>query len=364
MPPALLSIRDLGKRFGGFHALKGVSLEVEHGEFIALLGPSGCGKTTLLRCIAGFLTPDSGDIRIGGDSVTRLPPHRRPLNTVFQNYALFPHMSVLDNIAYGPRRHGVPRGEAAERAAQALQLVGLEALGARYPRELSGGQQQRVALARAVVNRPKLLLLDEPLSALDMKLRKRMQIELKHLQEKLGIAFVFVTHDQEEAMSMADRIVVMNRGLIEQVGSGTAVYATPATRFVAEFIGEANFLPGAADGDGGLRLAFGTAAVPYSGPHPAPGPGTGAGGSRTGVLRPEHLELLDRADAPGFLTERGIVEDVINTGGQTLVMVRVGDALLASRRLGMPGAGLGRGTQVVVGFRPEHLHVVAGEPVP
>ncbi|CAO3439168.1 ABC transporter ATP-binding protein [Azospirillum doebereinerae] len=360
MPPALLSIRDLGKHFGGFHALKGVSLEVEHGEFIALLGPSGCGKTTLLRCIAGFLAPDSGDIRIGGDSVTRLPPHRRPLNTVFQNYALFPHMSVLDNIAYGPRRHGVPRAEAAERAAQALQLVGLEALGARYPRELSGGQQQRVALARAVVNRPKLLLLDEPLSALDMKLRKRMQIELKHLQEKLGIAFVFVTHDQEEAMSMADRIVVMNRGLIEQVGSGRAVYATPATRFVAEFIGEANLLPGTSDGGGGLRLAFGTAAVPY----PGPWPGSDAGQSRTGVLRPEHLELLDRPDAPGFLTERGVVEDVINTGGQTLVMVRVGDALLASRRLGMPGDGLGRGTPVVVGFRPEHLHVVAGEPPP
>jgi len=356
MPPALLSIRDLGKHFGGFHALKGVSLEVEHGEFIALLGPSGCGKTTLLRCIAGFLTPDTGDIRIGGDSVTRLPPHRRPLNTVFQNYALFPHMSVLDNIAYGPRRHGVPRGEAAERAAQALQLVGLEALGARYPRELSGGQQQRVALARAVVNRPKLLLLDEPLSALDMKLRKRMQIELKHLQEKLGIAFVFVTHDQEEAMSMADRIVVMNRGLIEQVGSGTAIYATPATRFVADFIGEANLLSGTPDGAGGLRLAFGTAVVPCHGADPRQ--------SHTGVLRPEHLELLDRPDAPGFLCERGVVEDVINTGGQTLVMVRVGDALLASRRLGMPGDGLNRGAPVVVGFRPEHLHVVVGEPPP
>ncbi|MGF7175053.1 ABC transporter ATP-binding protein [Azospirillum doebereinerae] len=360
MPPALLSIRDLGKHFGGFHALKGVSLEVEHGEFIALLGPSGCGKTTLLRCIAGFLAPDSGDIRIAGDSVTRLPPHRRPLNTVFQNYALFPHMSVLDNVAYGPRRHGVPRAEAAERAAEALQLVGLEALGARHPRELSGGQQQRVALARAVVNRPKLLLLDEPLSALDMKLRKRMQIELKHLQEKLGIAFVFVTHDQEEAMSMADRIVVMNRGLIEQVGSGTAIYATPATRFVAEFIGEANLLPGAPDGAGGLRLAFGTGAVPYHGPHP----GADARQNHTGVLRPEHLELLDRPDAPGFLTERGVVEDVINTGGQTLVMVRVGDALLASRRLGMPGDGLNRGAPVVVGFRPEHLHVVTGEAPP
>ncbi len=215
----LLSIAGITKRFGSQEALKAVSLDIAEGEFVALLGPSGCGKTTLLRCIAGFLAPDEGSIAIGGEDVTRLPPYRRPLNTVFQNYALFPHMNVRENVAYGPRRHGASRAEAAARAAEALSLVGLDGFAERYPRQLSGGQQQRVALARAIVNRPRLLLLDEPLSALDLKLRKRMQLELKHLQERLGIAFVFVTHDQEEAMTVADRLVVMDAGRIEQVGA-------------------------------------------------------------------------------------------------------------------------------------------------
>ncbi len=354
-PDALLSIRSIDKHFGTYHALRDVSLDVAHGEFVALLGPSGCGKTTLLRCIAGFLSPDSGTIRIGGEDVTRLPPHRRPLNTVFQHYALFPHLSILDNVAYGPRRHGVARGEALERAREALELVGLDSAAGRYPRELSGGQQQRVALARAFVNRPKLLLLDEPLSALDLKLRKRMQIELKHLQEKLGIAFVFVTHDQEEAMSMANRIVVMNRGVIEQVGDGRAIYTRPASRFVADFIGEANLLPGTAEGDAGVRLAVGSALLPHL--------GADTRQRYTAVLRPEHVELLNQPEAPGLITDQGFVEDVIDTGGQTVVTVRVGEHLLASRRLGMAGEGLKPGAPVFVGFHPGHVHIVA-EPAP
>src|SRR5690606_20851581 len=219
----------------------------------ALLGPSGCGKTTLLRAIAGFLAPDAGSIAIDGRDVVALAPHRRPLNTVFQNYALFPHMTVLENVAYGPRRQGAPRAQAHERAREALAMVGLQDHGQRYPRQLSGGQQQRVALARAIVNRPRLLLLDEPLSALDLKLRKRMQLELKHLQERLAIAFIFVTHDQEEAMAMADRIVVMDSGRIEQAAPVDEIDRKRATRFAAESIGEANVLNGRPVA-GGLQL--------------------------------------------------------------------------------------------------------------
>jgi spermidine/putrescine transport system ATP-binding protein len=351
MTASLLSVRNVSKRFGRNDALSDVSLEVEHGEFIALLGPSGCGKTTLLRCIAGFITPDVGSVLIAGEDVTADPPYRRPLNTVFQNYALFPHMSVLDNVAYGPRRHGASPGEASDKAREALELVGLEGLGERQPRQLSGGQQQRVALARAIVNRPKLLLLDEPLSALDLKLRKRMQIELKHLQEKLGIAFVFVTHDQEEAMTMADRVVVLNRGRIEQSGRGEEIYRSPATRFVADFIGEANMISCTPDGPNQLKPQIGSLSVVHD--------GVAAHRRYLGVLRPEHVELFGAADTPGFSTAAGIVEDVINVGSHTIVNVRVGDTLVASRRLGMIAEGLAPGANVVVGFQPRHLHVIA-----
>jgi len=244
MSNALLSVTGVNKFFGNYHALQDVNLEVEHGEFIAMLGPSGCGKTTLLRSIAGFLQPDRGQIRMDGEDVTRLPPNKRPVNTVFQNYALFPHLRILENVAYGPRRHGASRTEASTRAEAGLELVGLGHLSSRYPRELSGGQQQRVALARALVNQPKLLLLDEPLSALDAKLRKHMQIELKRLQQKLGISFVFVTHDQEEAMTMAHRLAVMTEGQIVQCGTPQDVYAFPNSRFVAGFIGSTNLLTG------------------------------------------------------------------------------------------------------------------------
>jgi spermidine/putrescine transport system ATP-binding protein len=351
MTAPILNIAKLSKRFGGQAALSDINLQVEQGEFIALLGPSGCGKTTLLRCIGGFLTPDGGSIRIAGEDVTRLPPYRRPLNTVFQNYALFPHMSVADNVAYGPRRKGVTKHDALSQAAEALELVGLASFGDRFPRQLSGGQQQRVALARAIVNRPKLLLLDEPLSALDLKLRKRVQIELKHLQEKLGIAFVFVTHDQEEAMTMADQVVVMSNGRIEQVGRGEDIYRAPATRFVADFIGEANLLPCSCLPDGSVMTSVGSLPI-----RPTVRP---TGDNIVAVLRPEHVVVAANGPIEGLSTVPAVVEDVIHVGSHLIVHARAGDTLLSSRISGQLPAEIVEGTHVHMGFRPDDIHLIA-----
>ncbi len=231
------------KRYGEATAVDGIDLDVHSGEFLSLLGPSGCGKTTLLRMIAGFEQPDAGDIRLAGQSVLDAPAHKRPVNTVFQAYALFPHMSVSQNVAYGLRQRRTPRSEIGTRVAEALDMVQMRDFADRSPSMLSGGQQQRVALARALVNRPDVLLLDEPMSALDRKLREEMQLELKLLQKRLGITFIFVTHDQEEALAMSDRIVVMQRGRIEQMGRAEEIYARPSSAFVAGFIGKQNFLP-------------------------------------------------------------------------------------------------------------------------
>lgn len=255
MNDAILRTRGLTRRYGDMTALDNVDLDVQQGEFIALLGPSGCGKTTLLRCIGGFIEPTSGDVFIGNQSMRGVSAHQRPINTVFQNYALFPHMSVSENVAYGPRRAGASRIEIPRQVHEALEMVGLPNMGDRFPSQLSGGQQQRVALARAIINRPRVLLLDEPLGALDLKLRKHMQIELKRLQEQLGITFIFVTHDQEEALVMADRIAVMNAGRIEQIGQGKEIYQTPNSLFVADFIGDANFIDITVDRDGYVQLA-------------------------------------------------------------------------------------------------------------
>jgi len=230
------------KRFGHHAAVDDVDLEVRHGEFLSLLGPSGCGKTTTLRLIAGFERPDAGEIRIAGDDVASLPPYRRPVNTVFQSYALFPHLTVRDNVAYGLKQRGLARRERELRAREMLELVHLSGVETRKPRQLSGGQQQRLALARALVMNPKVLLLDEPLGALDLKVRKALQIELKRIQESVGITFVYVTHDQEEALAMSDRVAVMNDGQIEQLAPPQDVYDRPATDFVAEFIGDTNFV--------------------------------------------------------------------------------------------------------------------------
>jgi spermidine/putrescine transport system ATP-binding protein len=250
----IVAVRTVSKMFGAFRALDNISLNIEEGEFVALLGPSGCGKTTLLRCIAGFLDPDAGSIEIAGANMNGIPPYHRPVNTVFQSYALFPHMDIAANIAYGPRRKGKKRAEVEETVRKMLELVGLSDFADRYPSQLSGGQQQRAALARAVAGAPKVLLLDEPLAALDLQLRKKMQLELKHMQNMLNITFVIVTHDQEEALVMADRIAVMNSGRIMQVGSGEDIYHRPANRFVASFIGEINLLDCQINSDGTVTL--------------------------------------------------------------------------------------------------------------
>ncbi|MCV7420286.1 ABC transporter ATP-binding protein [Mycobacterium yunnanensis] len=248
-----VELRSLTKTYASAVAVDDLSLDVRPGEFLSLLGPSGCGKTTTLRMIGGFEFPDDGSIQISGQNVENLPPHKRPVNTVFQAYALFPHMKVADNVAYGLRRSGVPKSDMADRVSRALDMVRMTAFADRKPAQLSGGQQQRVALARALVNRPAVLLLDEPMSALDRKLREEMQVELKLLQHELGTTFIFVTHDQEEALSMSDRVAVMKDGRIEQIGTASGVYDAPESAFVAGFIGRQNSFAGTItsfDGDG------------------------------------------------------------------------------------------------------------------
>src|SRR5690349_10769608 len=256
-----VALRNVTKRFDDFTAVDDLSLEFGRGEFFTLLGPSGCGKTTTLRMIAGFERPTSGEIAIEGEDVAALPPHKRPTNTVFQSYALFPHLSVEKNVAFGLKRKGVDKDEIATRVAAELQRVGLAREANRRPSQLSGGMQQRVALARALVNLPKVLLLDEPLGALDLKLRKGLQVELKRIQREVGITFVYVTHDQEEALTMSDRIAVMSNGVIEQVDTPETVYERPTTTFVAGFIGVSNLMPGtvtsATGGRGMIKLDAG-----------------------------------------------------------------------------------------------------------
>jgi spermidine/putrescine transport system ATP-binding protein len=242
--PPEVELDNITRRFGDVAAVDGVCLRVERGEFLTLLGPSGCGKTTLLRVIGGFEIPDQGRVILGGAEVTDIPPYRRDVTTVFQQYALFPHMDVYSNVAFGLARKRVERTQIDIRVKEALEMVQLGGLESRRPSELSGGQQQRVALARALVLEPRVLLLDEPLAALDLKLRKQMQLELKGLQRRVGISFIYVTHDQEEALTMSDRIVVMNRGRIEQVGTAVEIYERPQTEFVADFIGASNILEG------------------------------------------------------------------------------------------------------------------------
>lgn len=290
-----VSIRGVGKRFGSVAALDDVSLDIRRGEFFSLLGPSGCGKTTLLRSIGGFEAPTEGDILIEGSSVLHLAPYERPTNMIFQHLALFPHLSVAANVGFGLRMRRADRSEAARRVEEALRLVRLEGYGARRVDQISGGQRQRVAMARALVNDPAVLLLDEPLGALDLQLRLQMQEELRRLQRQLGATFVFVTHDQGEAMAMSDRIAVMNAGRLQQVGTPAEIYERPANRFVATFVGHANLIEARlvgeaeAEAEGGLRLA----GLP---PDQAP-----ADGRVLAVLRYEKLHLSpDREGAPGI----------------------------------------------------------------
>jgi spermidine/putrescine transport system ATP-binding protein len=312
-------IAGVSKHFGGTTAVRSLDLAVHPGEFLSLLGPSGCGKTTTLRMLSGFEVPDTGDIHISGQSVTGLPPHRRDVNTVFQAYALFPHLSVAENVAYGLRQRKVARPEVNQRVTEALEMVRMTALAARRPHQLSGGQQQRVALARALVNRPSVLLLDEPLGALDRKLREDMQIELKLLQSKLGITFVFVTHDQEEALSMSDRVAVMRDGVIEQLGDPYTIYEEPATAFVAGFIGQQNFFDGFAREDGRVidcpeALLRSTRAVPD---------GVVNGSAALAAVRPEVISVTQSPSTGAANTVRGVLASVAHLGDSIQFVVAV-----------------------------------------
>lgn len=310
-----VQIQNVTKRFGGVTALDGISLEIAAGEFFALLGPSGCGKTTLLRLIAGFEEPTMGTLRIQGSDVTQVPPHRRPVNMVFQHYALFPHLTVQENVGFGLRYKPLPRAEHAARVAEALALVRLTGYEKRRPDQLSGGQRQRVALARALVLGPQVLLLDEPLAALDPNLRKEVQVELKSLQRSLGITFVFVTHDQEEALSMSDRIAVMNGGRVEQVGSPVQVFEAPETEFVARFLGAANLFTAAVrrqeEGLLTLQLPDGTEFSVLD-----PGPARLRREPVRFVVRPEKLALRG-VPAPSEVSLAVTVADSVYHGAST-----------------------------------------------
>ena len=294
----LLSLRNLSKSFSGKTVLDSLDLDIADGEFITLLGPSGCGKTTLLRLLAGFEVPDHGQIELAGTNLIHLPPEQRPLNTVFQNYALFPHMSVFDNVAYGLKMEKRPKAEIRERVQEALAMVQLGDFARRKPHQLSGGQQQRVAIARAVVKRPRLLLLDEPLSALDYKLRRSMQVELKRLQRELGITFVFVTHDQEEALSMSDRVVVLMDGVIQQKGTPREIYERPANLFTARFVGETNLFPGTLEQVDERQIMVNVAG--YRRAMPRPDFPVAQGQSVHVLLRPEDIRVLEPDADHGF----------------------------------------------------------------
>jgi len=292
----VITLDHVVKRFGTFVAVEEANFAIERGEFFSMLGPSGCGKTTTLRMIAGFEQPTAGRLLLDGKDVSRVPPYRRNVNTVFQHYALFPHMTVTDNVAFGPRSQKLPPDETARRVRELLEVVRLTAFADRKPAQLSGGQQQRVALARALANYPSALLLDEPLGALDLKLRQAMQIELKRTQREVGITFIYVTHDQEEALTMSDRIAVMNEGRVEQIGTPQEIYHSPTSVFVANFIGVANLIPGVVQ-----DCTSAAATVLISGTHRVPVPQGGArvrpGTSATVMVRPERLRLSEASAA-------------------------------------------------------------------
>jgi putative spermidine/putrescine transport system ATP-binding protein len=325
---------DLVKRYGDVTAVAGVTLDIARGEFFTLLGPSGSGKTTTLRLIAGFELPDAGRVELGGENVSHRPPYARDVNTVFQDYALFPHMSVLENVSYGLRIAKVPRADRRRRAEEALEMVRLPGVARRKPLQLSGGQRQRVALARAIVNRPRVLLLDEPLGALDLKLRQEMQVELKRIQSEVGITFVYVTHDQEEALTMSDRLAVFDQGAIVQVGAPAEVYERPGSAFVAGFVGTSNLL----ERDG-----------------------------RRFTVRPEKIRLLAEGEpADGFVVERGRIRDVGYLGPLTRYVVALeggGELQVVRQNLETSSAEaleqLGR--EVRVAWRREHTFAVADE---
>ena len=361
MPEVDVRLVDVVKKFGEAVAVDHINLEVRDGEFFSLLGPSGCGKTTTLRMIGGFEQPTSGLIELNGEDVTWLPPFKRNVNTVFQNYALFPHLTIFENVAFGLRRKGVKGSEIKSRVTEMLELVELPGFEARKPTQISGGQAQRVALARALINRPAVLLLDEPLGALDLKLRKQMQVELKRIQQEVGITFIYVTHDQEEAMTMSDRIAVMNKGRYEQLGDPEQLYERPTTRFVASFLGVSNLLPATVvgrDGDHGtVRLADdSTIRVPAA---------LIEGASRVSIgIRPEKIRLHE-PDAPppaGHNRLTGTVRAASYLGVSTQYEIQSGGSRLTVYEQNTERASRSdlwtRGDAVQLTWSPDHSFVV------
>jgi spermidine/putrescine transport system ATP-binding protein len=356
-----VELSSVTKRFGELVAVDDLSLAIPEGDFFTLLGPSGCGKTTTLRMVAGFEEASSGRVLIDGDDVAGVPPYKRPTNTVFQSYALFPHLNVKDNVAFGLKRQNVDKREIDRRVGTELERVGLAGEAKRRPAQLSGGQQQRVALARALVNLPKVLLLDEPLGALDLKLRKGLQVQLKQIQREVGITFVYVTHDQEEALTMSDRIAVMNQGRIEQVADPEEVYDKPATSFVAGFIGVSNLMPGVvknAGARGEVRLDSGVTVN-------AEVNGFAAGDRCNAVVRPEKLWITPEGEkVDGNLPSvEGLVESSLYLGTSTQMIVRLPDDVVLTvlcpntdeeERRRLPGGG----AKVRLSWAPEHMHLV------
>jgi spermidine/putrescine transport system ATP-binding protein len=357
-----VELEGVTKKFGSFKAVDDLDLTIADGEFFTMLGPSGCGKTTTLRMIAGFEQPTVGRVKIDGIDVAGEPPYKRPTNTVFQSYALFPHMTLEENVAFGLKRQRVGKDEIRKRVASELERVGLSKEAKRKPAQLSGGQQQRVALARALVNLPKVLLLDEPLGALDLKLRKALQVELKNIQRDVGITFVYVTHDQEEALTMSDRIAVMNEGRIEQCAGPEDVYERPATTFVAGFIGVSNLMPAVASGGTEVKLDNGPTVT-------SPDAAEFSAGERCfAVVRPEKLEVSTADSPPSDRPSiEGVVEASLYLGTSTQMAIRVANDVKItvlvpnaseSERQHLPGGG----SRVHVSWTPEHMHLVTESP--
>jgi spermidine/putrescine transport system ATP-binding protein len=341
-------------------AVRGIDLAIAEGEFFSLLGPSGCGKTTTMRMVAGFEEPTRGSVRLHGADVTGVPPNRRDVNMVFQSYALFPHMNVYENVAFGLRRKGVAKDEIHRRVGEMVEIVDLAGRDQRRPRELSGGQQQRVALARALVNRPRALLLDEPLGALDLKLRQAMQVELKRIQREVGITFVYVTHDQGEALTMSDRIAVMNDGVIEQLGSPQEIYEHPATRFVAGFIGTSNLISGT------VTAVDPRYAVIDVSPHeriivPLRGSSVAVGSQLELTVRPEKIEIAITPPAPGRCALRGTVTEVVYLGTSTSFSVTTStgaDITVFQQNSASADTAAPRGAHVWLSWQPEHSYPI------